>query len=690
MTAPQTRERSYLDAALEGIVANVRAAVEGVRDETINREAFAAGTLIPAGLDRQRAYDALVEAAISTGYPQKDARYKITRALDQGEQQPRTIPERNGNGVAHVSPPRKDYLQQRGLVDRELLSSSGVTLHSDHVAITQDAYTQRRYFDGREPRYDNDPGEKPLFHFGDTQSADVVGVAEGVFTALAAAQAGLPTLCTLGSFTDKAGAFLQTKKRVLLIKDADKGGASFESKARSLLDADVETVSMPQGYSDLAEVAERASDPIAAVRRVLETSGDPDVSLVKVSDVEREPVEWLWRPFLPKGKSVLIFGDPNVGKTTAALDITARVTKGDAFPDGSSSGEPRDVIWLTAEDSIADTLRPRLEAAGADIERVHVFQSVGTDAEERLPSFPADLPKLRRLIEKTRAALVVWDPLEAYLSQETNTWKSSDVRRALHPFKPLAEETGATFLYVAHLTKGGGGNPLYRALGSIAFMAAVRAALLVTSDPTDDSRRVLSVAKTNLGPVPPSLLFRIEEDPEYMVARISWEGTTDLNAHDLLDTHDDSGTVQGDAKERLRELLSDGESHSADSIERTIMEELGCSQKTIQRARRKLGVRATPVHRDGRIVQWRWELPDKKAKATEPSAQESEEPTDPTPTEHEPPVSEPEQPPLAAETGEPRFGPKATCARCSNRSTFTYFTGEPICSGCIATEGGKA
>ena len=635
MNGTRTREDGYLQAALAGEVAKVRAATEGTRDQTINAAAYCLGRLIPAGLDRQKAYDALTEAAISTGYPQRDARYKITRALDQGQANPRAIPETNGHArvtAPHtprqpndsapkvVSLPREepkpteeptDYLSKRGLRDRELLARSGVTLHADHVAITQHGYTVKRWTDDRTPRYDNDPGTKPVFTFGDTEGSEVVGVAEGPFDALAAAQAGVPTVCSLGSFTNETGEALQGKSKVLLIKDSDKGGAAFEAKARSVLDGiDVETVSMPEGFGDLADVAERASDPIGAVRDVLAGASDPGSDFVRLSDVPREPIEWIERGYVPAGKALLVYGDPGLGKTTVVLEWTARLTRGESlFGTTPAKTEPRSVIWLTAEDGIADTLVPRLESAGADLTRVHAFRGVGEGKDYRPPSFPEDLPRLRRQIEKTKAALVVFDPLEAYLSSETNSWRSSDVRRALHPLKETAEATGATFLYVAHMNKGGGGNALYRALGSIAFMAAVRAALLVTPDPNDDDRRVLSVSKMNLAKMPPSLLFRLVDDPALDVARISWEGESDLNARDLLDVHDDSGTAQGAARDKLRELLSDGKPHSSEVISETVKAETGVSDKTVQRARKRLGVKAAPVHQDGRITGWTWQLP---------------------------------------------------------------------------------
>lgn len=681
-----TARPEYLEAAFAGEVAKVRSAVEGQRNDTINSASFALGTLIPAGLPRQKAYDALVEAATSVGVPQKDARYHVTRGLDAGERQPRDIPNgfpvaapqqtvpapgQNGTAPFHNSAPnngvKRNYLETRGLTDTALLESSGVTLFPDRVEVSQNGYIVRRWTDGRDRRYENDPGPKPLFHFGDTESAEVVGVTEGPFDALAAAQAGLPCVATLGSFTEQSATFLRTKKRVVLIKDADKGGDAWETKARSLLDGlDVETASMPEGCKDLAEVAEKASDPVAAVRSVLESSTDSDINVVTLSDVTREYVEWLVRLRIAKGKLALAYGDPELGKTTVLLDITARITRGHAFPDGSPSGEPRDVIWLTSEDGIADTILPRVEAAGGDLRKVHVLNTVGQGKEERLPYFPDDLPKLRRLIDRTKAAMVVLDPCEAFLSPEVNSFKSADVRRALHPIKETAEETGAAFVLVFHMNKGQGGNHLHRSLGSIAFMAAVRTALLFALDPNDEERVVMSVAKSNLGPKPQSLLYAIEEDPDYKVGKVAWKGTSDLRSADLLETRDlDTSTVKGEVKERLAELLSDGQSHTGAAIAGLLKDEFKCSDKTIGRARRELGVRTFPVHEKGRVgaVETRWQLPDK----TKPKR-------DPEPIAE----PEPERDSLAI-----TWGATTSCTFCKSRATQAYLgDGSAICPIC--------
>src|SRR5262249_22936941 len=148
----------------------------------------------------------------------------------------------------------------------------------------------------------------------------------------------------------------------------------------------------------------------------------------------------------------------------------------------------------------ADTIRPRLEAAGADLDRIHIFHAVRREGHEVIPSLPENLPELERAIRDRHAELVVIDPLMAYLGGGVDAHRDQDVRRALAPLAKMVERTGAAGLAVRHLNKGGasGGNPLYRGGGSIGIIGAARSGLLVARDPDDPERRVFAVTKSNL------------------------------------------------------------------------------------------------------------------------------------------------------------------------------------------------
>src|SRR5215218_10051098 len=201
-------------------------------------------------------------------------------------------------------------------------------------------------------------------------------------------------------------------------------------------------------------------------------AGGMSDDLVLVADVDRELVTWLWRDRIPRGKVTVLDGDPGTGKSTLTLTITAKVTTGSPFPDGSRP-EPADVILLSAEDEIGDTIRPRLEAAGADLERCWVLPDVREEGEPpRPPELPLDLARLEDLAKDRAAALVVIDPLMAFLSGAVDAHRDQDVRRVLASMAYMAARTGAAVLIVRHMNKSGGSSPLYRGGGSIGIVGA--------------------------------------------------------------------------------------------------------------------------------------------------------------------------------------------------------------------------
>ena len=256
--------------------------------------------------------------------------------------------------------------------------------------------------------------------------------------------------------------------------------------------------------------------------------------LVLVADVDREPVRWLWPERIPLGKVTVLDGDPGTGKSTLTLTITAKVSTGSPFPDGSRP-ERADTILLSAEDDIADTIRPRLEAAGADLARCWVLPDVQPEPDRppRPPELPTDLDALEGMVKDKQAALVVIDPIAAFLSGAVDMHRDQDVRRALAPLAYMAARTGAAVLIVPHMNKGQG-SALYRGSGSIGIVGAARSGLLVAPDPNDEDRRILAMNKTNLAKKRGSLAYRIVEDEQYGVARVKWDGTSSLTANDLV------------------------------------------------------------------------------------------------------------------------------------------------------------
>jgi putative DNA primase/helicase len=255
--------------------------------------------------------------------------------------------------------------------------------------------------------------------------------------------------------------------------------------------------------------------------------------LVLVADVDREQVRWLWPGRIPRGKLVTLDGDPGVGKSSLTLTIAAKVTTGSPFPDGSRP-ERGDVILLSAEDDIGDTIRPRLEAAGADLTRCWVLPDVHPESEPpRPPELPADLFLLEDLVKSKGAVLVVVDPLMAFLAGQVDSHRDQDVRRVLASMAYMAARTGAAVVIVRHMRKGAG-SALDKGSGSIGIVGAARAGMLVAPDPEDEGRRILAMTKSNLAEKSEALAYRLVNDEQYGVARVVSDGTSKHTANDLV------------------------------------------------------------------------------------------------------------------------------------------------------------
>src|ERR671910_1034403 len=329
-----------------------------------------------------------------------------------------------------------------------------------------------------------------------------------------------------------------------------------------------------------------------------------------LSGVEPEEVSWLWPSWLALGKLALVDGDPGLGKSAMTLDLAARVSTGMAFPDGAEC-EPAGVVLLSAEDGLADTIRPRLDAAGADTSRILALATMpDEDGHDRLLSIPEDLGLIERGIRRVGARLVVVDPLMAFLSANTNSHRDQDVRRALAPLASLAERTGAAVLVVRHLNKAAANNPIYRGGGSIGIIGAARMAFVVGKDPQDDDRRVLASTKNNLAMPPRSLMFTLEETAGGAV-RVHWLGESEISAKDLLATpqNQEHADARSEAVEFLNEVLAEGPVAASQVKEEA--EGAGIKERTLARAKKVLGIIS---YREGETGergkgQWLWKLP---------------------------------------------------------------------------------
>jgi hypothetical protein len=276
------------------------------------------------------------------------------------------------------------------------------------------------------------------------------------------------------------------------------------------------------------------------------------------------------------------------------------------MPGEAAVAEPAGVLMLSAEDGVADTIRPRLEAAGADLQRC-VVMTASRDHQGRLHpvSLPADIPAITRAAQGISARLIVVDPLMAFLDGRVDAHRDQDVRGALRTLAELAEITGAALLILRHLNKAAGGNPIYRGGGSIGIIGAARVGLLVAPDPSDKARRVLAVTKSNLAAIPPALVYRLV--PTNDTSAVQWEGEATCGAADLLAAQDETTEARGARQEAevfLRDLLENGPVSAVD-VKRQAAQ-AGVAWATVRRAADQIGVQRLKV---GMKQGWFWSLP---------------------------------------------------------------------------------
>jgi hypothetical protein len=378
--------------------------------------------------------------------------------------------------------------------------------------------------------------------------------------------------------------------------------------------------------SDGGDTAAPPDPPVATVRginaaeRAPADNWQPGRRLIarRVADVPAEQVSWLWPGWLPLGKLAILDGDPGQGKSTVSLELAARVSAGRGMPDGTPVDSPAGVVILSAEDGVGDTIRPRLEAAGADLDRIYAVEAaVAPGGEETLPTLPLDAADVGRLVAEVEARLVIVDPLMAYLDGRTNSHRDHDIRRALVPLAQVAQVYGCTVLVIRHLNKAQGGRAVHRGGGSIGIIGAARVGLLAGQHPADENLRVLAVAKSNLAKTPTSLAYTLIEDTEHGCARVQWLGPTDVHADDLVAAHDpEERSALEEACDFLRVELANGP-RSASEIQEAARR-TGIAERTLKRAKAKLGVVSDKA--EGVLGgQWFWRLPAEGGQEGQPT-----------------------------------------------------------------------
>lgn len=319
-----------------------------------------------------------------------------------------------------------------------------------------------------------------------------------------------------------------------------------------------------------------------------------------MEQVEIEKIDWLLYPFIPFGKVTIVQGDPGEGKTTMVLQIIAKLTKGEAvLPSGSDEPalegktmalEPVNVIYQTAEDGLGDTIKPRLLSAGADCSRVMVID----DNDQALTMMDA---RLEEAIIKTKARLVVLDPIQGFLGAAVDMHRANEIRPLMKRIVVLAEKYHCAIILIGHMNKNSNGKSSYRGLGSIDFQAAARSVLIVGRIKDEPEIRVVCHVKSSLAPEGKSIAFRLDKDTGF-----EWIGEYDISADDLL-SGENRGQKIRSAKEFLKEVLASGSVAQTKVAEEA--ESRGIKKKTLWNAKKELEIDSVKIGN-----QWFWMLPE--------------------------------------------------------------------------------
>jgi putative DNA primase/helicase len=322
-----------------------------------------------------------------------------------------------------------------------------------------------------------------------------------------------------------------------------------------------------------------------------------------LADIAPQAVSFLWEPYLPLGKLTLLEGDPGQGKSWLAAAIAAAGSRGRGLP-GLTAFPPFRTLFLTAEDGLPDTLRPRLESLGADCGAVFACdQPLALDLDTGLAT-------LAQALAAFAPRLVVVDPLVAFLGRATDIYRANEVRSVLAPLVKLVEHHGCALLAVRHLNKAKLGRTLYAGQGSIDFTAAARSVLLAGSAAEDADAHALIHIKSNLAPHGPALAY-------HLLPAFLWEGPSRLTANDLLAAAApaDEASAEDDARTFLRSTLAGPDPLPARLV-LNAARDAGISQRTLKRAKRKEGVRTTR-RGFGAGSTWLWSLPEAGAELSD-------------------------------------------------------------------------
>ena len=369
-------------------------------------------------------------------------------------------------------------------------------------------------------------------------------------------------------------------ERVFLCLDADKAGEDACKRLAALLPDTVSVTRIQPCMKDWNDVlvhrAEILNRNYFKSIVLKEPPKKDSVKIIRMSDVELTPVEWLWKPYLPFGKLSVLQGNPGEGKTYFAMHLAAACTNGKLLPNMERM-EPFNVIYQTAEDGLGDTVKPRLIEAGADLDRVLVIDD--SDVQLTLSD-----ERIEKAIVENNARLVIIDPIQAYLGSDVDMNRANEVRPIFMRLGQVAQRTGCAILLIGHLNKAAGMQSLQRGLGSIDIAAAVRSVMFIGKLKHDPTMRILTHEKSSLAPPGVSLAFSLGDEGGFR-----WFGEYDITADEMLSgIEPQRETKTQQAKDLICTLLAGGKQVLSEDIDKAALER-GIPGRTVRDAKRELG-----------------------------------------------------------------------------------------------------
>ena len=394
---------------------------------------------------------------------------------------------------------------------------------------------------------------------------------------------------SLGGVSGKAlDRFLSECKdigKVFLCTDNDEAGNTAAMRLAQAIPDGIEVVRFSPMLKDWNEVlchAEQFPNKRYHAENVVlkESIVEKPVPVIRMSEVVSTNVEWLWKPYIPFGKVSILQGNPGEGKTYFAMQLAAACTGRKPLP-GMDVIEPFNMIYQTAEDGLGDTIRPRLEEAGADLERILVID----DGDKPLTLTDE---RLEKAIRENSARLVIIDPIQAFLGADVDMNRANEVRPVFRKLGDIAQDNRAAILLIGHLNKANGMSSLQRGLGSTDIIAAVRSALFIGKLKDDPTIRVLTHEKSSLAPAGDSIAFTLGDEDGF-----SWIGAVEITADQLLSGAKEvtpKATKVEQGVKLLEEMLRDGaKASNRDILARA--KSLGISRRTLNDSKARLGER---------------------------------------------------------------------------------------------------